>query len=214
MIGYIIKIPAVDNKFVSEISTALKLNSKPVVLNIVSGEGDEARGCFFNVQRRVESQGGEILFGWQLWEHPYMIEAEFHAVWRSPDETLIDITPKDDRSIKQILFVQDNERSFNGTQIDNFRLNTTGNRVIDDLIEVEKAKYRFMNKDGRDKIIGRVNLVGDDARLWQALAGLSGKLEYLHMSGGNINSRCFMCNSGVPYKDCHRVVVQKGMLEI
>lgn len=213
MIGYRIKIPSATNKFVAELQKQLALQSTPVILDIIAGPKDEACGCFENVRKRVEAEGGESVLGWQLWEHPYMIEAEFHAVWRKPDGSLLDITPKDDRDIQQILFIEDTTRTYDGTQTDNVRMNTTACGLVDDLIEVEKAKYRFLNKDGRDKIIGQVNLVGDDALVWQSITTLSGMLERLHMTGGDINFPCF-CNSGVAYNDCHREIVRKGMLDI
>jgi len=213
MIGYRIKIPSPTNKFVAELQKQLTLQSSPVILDIKAGPMDEACACFENVRRRVKDEGGESVLGWQFWEHPYMIEAEFHAVWRKPDGSLLDITPKDDRDIQQILFIEDSTRTYDGTQTDNVRINSTTCGLVDDLIEVEKAKYRFLNKDGRDKIIGQVNLVGDDALIWDSIIRLSAMLERLHMTGGDINFPCF-CSSGVAYKDCHREVVRKGMLEI
>jgi hypothetical protein len=213
MIGYRIQIPDADNKFVAELRAKLYLASEPIMLETVPGTNDEACGCFENVQKRVNTEGGDSLFGWQFWEHPYMIEAEFHAVWRKPDGSLVDITPKDDREIHRILFVEDKVRKYSATQTDNVRINITGNGLIDDLIEVEKAKYRFLNKDGRQNIIGEVMMVGDDALLWQSILNLSSLLEQSHFAGGNINSSCF-CGSGRTYNGCHREIVQKGMLEI
>lgn len=213
MIKYRIKIPDADNKFVSELRATLSLTSTPIFLDVVPGQNDEACGCFDNVQRRVESQGGASVFGWQFWEHPYMIEAEFHAVWRMPSGSLVDITPKDDREISRIIFVEDMARKYDGTQTDNVRINITNSSLIDDLIEVEKAKYRFLNKDGRDKIIGVVPLQGDDARLWQSITQLSVILEQTHLTGGDVHFPCF-CRSGSAYSRCHREVVQKGMMEI
>ena len=213
MTGYKIKIPDADNKFVSELRVKLSLTSLPILLDTIPGADDEVRACFINVDKRVKSEGGETVFGWQFWEHPYMIQAEFHAVWRKPDGSLVDITPKDDDHIRRILFVEDPVRKFDGIQTDNLRINTTGNELIDDLIEVERAKYRFMNKDGRDKVIGVVHLENDDARLWQSLNNLSAILAASHLAGGNIISPCF-CRSGRSYINCHREFVQKGMLEI
>jgi len=35
--------------------------------------------CFPNIQKKVAKAGGSVVYGWQLYEYPYMIEAEFHA---------------------------------------------------------------------------------------------------------------------------------------
>lgn len=51
------------------------------------------RECFSNVADEVSRCGGELVFGWAIWEWPdIFIEAEHHSVWRS-GEQLIDITP-------------------------------------------------------------------------------------------------------------------------
>lgn len=214
MIGaYQIHIPVANDTHVVKLLDMLNVPSLPVRLSLYPVQNAEPCACFDNVARQVVECGGSTVYGWQFWKHPYMIEAEFHAVWRSPEGHLHDITPKDDPEIKTILFVIDEERTYTGAQIDNVRINTTDSGVIDDLIEVEKAKYRFLNKDGRDKIIGEVRLEGEDAQVWDAITRLSGMLEYLHLSGGDVNFDCF-CSSGVSYNHCHRETIRKGMLEI
>lgn len=69
--------------------------------------------CFFNVRTKVERDGGQIEFGWAIWEWPStFIEVEFHSVWRSPDGDRVDITPKKDNETR-ILFLRDSNRTFN-----------------------------------------------------------------------------------------------------
>lgn len=61
--------------------------------------------CTHIVPPYVEEHGGEAVTGWTIWYQPeFLIEAEFHMNWRSPDGELIDLTPKEDGE-KQILFV-------------------------------------------------------------------------------------------------------------
>lgn len=63
--------------------------------------------CSDGVGEKIKSDGGNIVFGWTIWEWPSVLwTAEFHAVWRSPTDELIDITPKPNFE-KQILFVID-----------------------------------------------------------------------------------------------------------
>ena len=70
---------------------------------------------------KVEKNGGGFQYGWQIWEWPdVMIEAEFHAVWNSPQGILIDITPKQIDTHK-ILFLPDANRTYEGKQVNNFR---------------------------------------------------------------------------------------------
>lgn len=56
------------------------------------------------------ADGGEAVYGWCLWLFPGVwVEAEFHTVWRSSDDELIDVTPKVGGE-KAIMFVIDPTR--------------------------------------------------------------------------------------------------------
>jgi len=51
--------------------------------------------CFDNSVACAEAQGGAAVYGWAIWRWPgRWFEAEHHAVWRSPDGTLLDVTPQ------------------------------------------------------------------------------------------------------------------------
>ena len=66
--------------------------------------------CNDGVRLKVEADGGEAVYGWTVWEWaPVLLTGEFHCVWRAPDGTLFDITPKP-RFEKQIVFVPDPTR--------------------------------------------------------------------------------------------------------
>ena len=67
--------------------------------------------CYFNVKSKIERDGGELVFGWAIWEWPRVfIEAEHHAVW-SDGSQLIDVTPNDP-GIERVLFLPDPEKTF------------------------------------------------------------------------------------------------------
>jgi hypothetical protein len=64
--------------------------------------------CNIGVAERVKESGGHPVFGWAIWDwRQLFLTAEFHTVWESPTEKLLDITPKPDGE-KQIAFVPDN----------------------------------------------------------------------------------------------------------
>jgi hypothetical protein len=63
--------------------------------------------CYPNVKSKVETEGGEIVYGRMIWLSEMMIEAEWHAVWQK-DDRLVDVTAKDDKE-ERILFVRTNE---------------------------------------------------------------------------------------------------------
>src|SRR5205085_4684270 len=65
------------------------------------------QNCYKDVERQVVEFGGEIAYGWEVWEWPrIIIEAEFHAVWRSPEGDLTDVTSKADGE-QAIVFISD-----------------------------------------------------------------------------------------------------------
>lgn len=214
MIIYKIKVPEITNDSIKQILLSIGVNNTPIYVNTVLEPEAEVNNCFLNVSKKVDAEQGEIVYGWQFWERPYMIEAEFHAVWRSHKGEIIDITPKSDPTINKILFVIDDIRKYNGIQIDNVRINTTKNLLVDDLIEIEKARFRFLNKEGRENITGELILQGEDARIWQTIDTLSMTIQQICLAHGTIDLPCFFCKSGKEYETCHREIVKRAMLEI
>jgi hypothetical protein len=84
------------------------LNANPPVYVPV---GDDPHGmygfCNLGVLDKIKAEGGEIRFGWNIWEYPGVyLTAEFHAVWVDPIGNLVDITPKPDRETR-IVFAGD-----------------------------------------------------------------------------------------------------------
>ncbi|KRS17546.1 hypothetical protein XM52_13815 [Roseovarius indicus] len=52
--------------------------------------------CYWNVNKLVKSEGGKLLFCWQILQWPGLyVEAHHHAIWQSSQGKLIDITTKD-----------------------------------------------------------------------------------------------------------------------
>ena len=60
--------------------------------------------CIPNVLNYALQHGGEIVFGLLIWEAVGAIEGEYHAIWRSPDGWLVDVTKKPDGE-KRVLFL-------------------------------------------------------------------------------------------------------------
>lgn len=156
--------------------------------------------CFPNVERKVKEAGGRMVIGWQIWRSPNLVEAEFHAVWEDPDENLVDITPKDP-PFDRILFVEDENAVDKGEQVDNIRLNTSGNKLVDDLIEISKALYAFDNKGDRAKEFMLV-LPPDEAEKRASLEELRDIVSAMLMMKQNRSGLC-ACRSGLSFAACH-----------
>jgi hypothetical protein len=64
--------------------------------------------CHFNAWLQHRDQGGSVQIGWILWQMKELsfCEAMFHAVWVSPENQLVDVTPRQDGE-EEVLFVPD-----------------------------------------------------------------------------------------------------------
>lgn len=71
--------------------------------------------CFCNVQRKTEECGGERILGWQFIQEPVgstlgILIAVHHAIWKSPEGDLVDITPCAGRTLRSdtgVMFLPD-----------------------------------------------------------------------------------------------------------
>jgi len=102
--------------------------------------------CFMDVRMQVEKRGGSIQHGWTLWEWPGIFaEGEFHAVWRSPDGLLLDVSPKQDGE-RRILFAPDPKRVFVERRVDNIRMPIGRDPRIIELIAVNEQFQRHVSR--------------------------------------------------------------------
>ena len=158
--------------------------------------------CFPAVQQMVAINQGAMCLGWQIWRTEFLVEAEFHAVWRSPQGALIDITPKlMSMKIKNILFLPLPDAIYDGAQVDNVRLNISGNNIVDDFILVCEAIFKIQNKGVRAHQY-TFNLVGIEAAHHEFLQNIRGHLGSMATQGRTKRSPCF-CGSQSKYKHCH-----------
>lgn len=87
---------------------SLNSREKAVFVQIQTTERAVVDGCLQNVYQMITSYGGDVVYGWAIWESPAIIEAIFHAVWQHPiSGKYIDLTPQGDA--KRVLFLPDPE---------------------------------------------------------------------------------------------------------
>ena len=90
-------------------------------------EGATPGASFENVTEVVKRFSGSMQCGWILREQRNeFAEAKFHAVWRSRDGRLVDVTPRKDR-IRRIIFLQDSRTNWDGQPIEPRRMSLTVN---------------------------------------------------------------------------------------
>lgn len=157
--------------------------------------------CFVNVAKKVESEGGSILHGWQIWEWiDVMQEAEFHAIWEPPTGERVDLTPKKNGE-DRILFLPDPPRRWTGNYVDNVRRPYIMSQLFKDLDSISKRLVLAYNKG--ERVAEGVVL---DAKVVRPMEELKRVLGELLNSKGDLDSLC-PCNSGRKYKNCHRKIL-------
>lgn len=192
--------PDVIDSDVQRLIRLMDAKSRPVYIDVTPEPYAEVVECFPAVQEKISRDGGTQELGWQIWKTNLIVEAEFHAVWKSPDGELRDITPKQIR-IPRILFLPDPAAVYNGASVDNIRINITDNKLVDEFIDIAKAIFRIENR-GERAFQYKLSLSGREAQLYSALQQTKAEVLALIRQGGTRNSQCF-CQSGNKYKHCH-----------
>lgn len=187
-----IEIPARILDFCREISP-----ERPTVMAVEPQSFAVPGECYSNVEEQVRRAGGSTVFGWQIWDWPAVFsEAEFHAVWRAPDGSLHDITPKVDGDTA-IVFLPDPFRTYQGSRIDSIRRPASANQIIGDFIRLCEANFRRFGQTPNG-----ATLEGRDADLYQSFELARKFMVDVIVNGANRNSPC-LCGSGGRYKNCH-----------
>ena len=123
-----------DDQIPAELRNQLNvLTTNPVVEVPVRKQGvlaGEANRCYWNANVAAQTFGGEAIYGWSIndfGDHHGCLTLVGHAVWKTPDGKLVDITPNFDskrkREQKSILFVPyTNQLVMNGKAVE--KINT------------------------------------------------------------------------------------------
>jgi hypothetical protein len=204
-------VPDKNDAYVKELVKMICPDSKVINVPVLPVVGAEVSQCFPTVDKKIEQENGSRVLGWQIWKTPNIAEAEFHAVWRSPDDYLIDITPKH-FEINKILFLPDPTTEYKGCQVDSVRLNISGNKLVDDLIEIKKAEFRLLNKGERAKE-HLVSFSGQDLKCLETLKEIMAGVSLMIQQNLDQRSLCF-CGNSKKYRHCHGKKLTKLLKKI
>jgi len=180
----------------------LGLHDDPVIVKVRLEPGAKPLECFPNVIAKIEHDDGKIVYGWAIWNTGYMIEAEFHAVWESPTGELLDITPRENHVFSEIAFIKDQTRVFEGKQVNNCRINISGNRLVDDLIELLNTIFILENKGSNATSFTSLKLTDPEIRAYNFLKGYISAIQTMLALNNTTKSPCF-CGRNNPYENCH-----------
>lgn len=105
--------------------------------------------CFNVVSEQVTSHGGQQIIGWAIWELPgVFIEAEFHAVWQSPEGELLDVVPRV-RPFTHISFLPDTSRTYKNRQVDNIRRQLVDDNDVKQFLFLSRRRFEILNAGQR-----------------------------------------------------------------
>ena len=131
-----------NDKNVKEFSTKLSLEPAiEVKVDYKNFPDSKMLECYENVENVVKKFGGNIYYGWILWQNYIYLDAEFHAIWKKPDGTLLDVTPQPDGE-KLIVFVPDNTINYRGFPIRNRRFPCIKSENVNKLLELYNSVSR------------------------------------------------------------------------
>jgi hypothetical protein len=109
-------------KSILKLARQIDASGTPEYISVEVGEGCEPGDSNQNVTTMVRKFGGAIQHGWAFRIQPLAyVEGAFHAVWRKPDGSLVDVTPrKDEQSV--IPFMVDLRNTWQGEEIEPRRM--------------------------------------------------------------------------------------------
>lgn len=201
--GYITGVPENTYSYVLDFCTKLPgVVVNPVYVFVSPKSDSVVNECFVNVENIVKKYGGKSVFGWQIWEfYGVMIEAEFHSIWLTPENKLIDITPKQ-LPFKRILFVETPDIFYTGKQTNNIRKSLLkDNILVDEFIQTSENIFKILN-NGERATQTSINLSNDEKTY---LMNLQRRLLNLQVSiiesVPKRNDPC-RCGAGLKYKKC------------
>jgi hypothetical protein len=138
--------PKQIDPYVLDFCNSIVCNAAPLYVPLQIEPDAIDNNCFINVPTHISKHGGHQIVGWSIWEWTSLwIEAEFHAIWKSQDGQLIDITPKEINP-ERILFLPDLHAIYEGKQVNNIRKSLRHNALINDLHHICDKIFREMNR--------------------------------------------------------------------
>lgn len=184
-------------KLCSQITTGT-----PLYVPVRPDGSAESQQCFQNVVRKINRDGGSQCVGWRIWERPELyVEAEFHAVWRTPLGELFDITPLPDDE-RTILFLFDKTRPYKDRQRDNIRMPIVESLPLRNIFAAKEQQFRILNRGSRARIAeGAISLRGVEMDEYERTEHRIAVAEKMLERGLNDRSKC-LCESGRAYVRC------------
>ena len=142
------KRPNKDKKHVKQFISDNFPHLKAGYVSHIPLSGKPENECIDTVKEYIKDNGGTLILGWAIWEEPnVLIEAEFHAIWMSPEGDFFDISPRSSLgNLKRTLFIQDTSIDYKGKQIDNIRKPISRDPRVKRYIQLSEEYFSEINK--------------------------------------------------------------------
>jgi hypothetical protein len=141
------RTPRDIHKYVKQLIEKIGAGTTPVWVDIRPTRAARISECFINVPNHIQKHMGGMQYGWTIWQVANLfVEAEFHAVWVSPQGQYLDITPKPERDTR-ILFLPDDSRKWEDKLVPNIRVPMIDGPEIQEFFKAvdERNAYREAN---------------------------------------------------------------------
>lgn len=183
--------PARITQVIIDFCASITSDSSPEYIDVCPASWATPNECFNNVPRMVKQYGGSMISGWAVWQRGNMLlDAEAHAIWRTPDGKLIDITPHSYNE-KRILFLFDSSVCYHGITIPSHRQALTNSPLVAELIRLCTVRDHAM----------QTSIFGDRYTLPVDWYDQVRALEFIFAQEVGRNDPC-TCGSGLKYKKC------------
>lgn len=67
--------------------------------------------CWYNCLDQQVANGGQVIYGWSLWQSGDCFIAQHHAIWQNDQGQYLDVTPNEGKTEK-VFFMPDNRAPF------------------------------------------------------------------------------------------------------
>lgn len=103
---------------------------EPVYVEVNADPRSLINEYFPNVDAHIKEYGGQSVLGRCIWQRVnVLIEAEAHAIWKSPSGDMVDVTPHNNGE-DSILFLVDPKMTYDGNCIPNIRKALTSSQLV------------------------------------------------------------------------------------
>lgn len=199
--------PAELSRTLAALVESLVPGAKPVYADSAPREGERSTDSFAVVARQVAAEQGEAVPGWVLRELPGVyVEAEFCALWRSPEGELRDVVPRETRT-RRVMFLADPLRATAATPLPSVRRAVVNDPVLLQYLATFDGEAELFARGERDPDTGAQSLSPADTPAYERLMAqrmpLHQKVLPLYAEWGAY-SPCW-CGSGQKAKWCHGV---------